>query len=200
MENWEKLFADNPAPYRAELARTQHNLGSLYSDLHDYANSERYYKLALENYEKLFADNPAPYRADLAGTQNNLGLLYSDLHDYANSERYYKMALENYEKLFIDNPAPYRAYLAECLNSTAYMHANASDYTKAINTIDEAIAMKPEEANSYDTKGEILLMQGKEQEALKMWQKVLELNPKFLDDYPEGTNLSNGLKARGLIK
>lgn len=58
----------------------------------------------------------------------------------------------------------------------------------------------PNEANFYDSKGEILLMQGKEKEALKMWQKVLELNPKFLDDYPEGTNLSNGLKAKGLIK
>ena len=154
MENKEKLFAANPAAYRAYLASTQHNLGSLYSDLHDYASSERYYKLALENYEKLFAANPAAYRADLAMTQYNLGILY----------------------------------------------ANAADYTQAMSTIDKAIELMPREAAFYDSKGEILLMQGKEQEALKIWQKVLELNPKFLDGYPEGTNLSNGLKAKGLIK
>ena len=62
------------------------------------------------------------------------------------------------------------------------------------------MSLMPEDFNLYDSKGEILLMQGKDQEALKMWKKVLELNPKFLDDYPKGTNLSNVLKAKGLIK
>ena len=285
--NYEKLFAANPAAYRAALAGTQNNLGYLYSDLHDYASSERYYKLALENREKLFAANPAAYRADLASTQNNLGILYYGLQDYACSERYYKLALENREKLFAANPAAYRAalanthwnmmllyaeteqidqydtslkktldlsrnlysldpptykqdiidlqnrtvlrmlvkggvdealalakenyaldetnktslyYLAQCFNSKAYLYANAADYTQAMSTIDKAIELMPREADFYDSKGEILLMQGKDQEALKIWQKVLELNPKFLDGYPEGTNLSNGLKAKGLIK
>ena len=284
---YEKLFSANPAAYRAALAITQNNLGSLYSDLQDYASSERYYKLALENYEKLFAANPAAYRADLAMTQNNLGNLYSYLHDYASSERYYKLALENYEKLFAANPAAYRAdlasthwnmmllyaeteqidqyytslkktldlrrnlyslypptykqdiidyqnrtvlrllvkgrvdealalakenyaldetnetslyFLARCFNSKAYLFANTADYTQAMSTIDKAIELMPREAVFYYSKGEIMLMQGKEQEALKMWQKVLELNPKFLDGYPEGTDLSNGLKAKGLIK
>lgn len=43
-------------------------------------------------------------------------------------------------------------------------------------------------------------MQGRNDEALEMWQKVLELKPNFLDDYPDGTNLSNGLKKLGLIE
>ena len=266
---------------------TQNNLGNLYSDLYDYASSERYYKQALENREKLFSANPAAYRANLAMTQNNLGNLYSYLHDYASSERYYKLALENYEKLFAANPAAYRAdlasthwnmmllyaeteqidqyytslkktldlrrnlyslypptykqdiidyqnrtvlrllvkgrvdealalakenyaldetnetslyFLARCFNSKAYLFANTADYTQAMSTIDKAIELMPREAVFYYSKGEIMLMQGKEQEALKMWQKVLELNPKFLDGYPEGTDLSNGLKAKGLIK
>ena len=195
-----KLFAANPAAYRAALATTQNNLGILYSDLHDYASSERYYKLALENYEKLFAANPAAYRADLATTQNNLGALYRALHDYASSERYYKLALENKEKLFAANPAAYRADLASTQNNLGSLYANAADYTQAMSTIDKAIELMPREAVFYYSKGEIMLMQGKEQEALKMWQKVLELNPKFLDGYPEGTDLSNGLKAKGLIK
>ena len=120
--------------------------------------------------------------------------------DYASSERYYKLALENKEKLFADNPAAYRADLASTQINLGILYANAADYTQAMSTIDKAIELMPGETNFYDSKGEILLMQGKEQEALKMWKKILELNPKFLDDYPEGTNLSNGLKAKGLIK
>ena len=91
-------------------------------------------------------------------------------------------------------------HLAQCYNSKAYQYANVLDYANAISTIDEAIELMPKESDLYDSKGEILLMQGKDQEALKMWKKVLELNPKFLDEYPEGTNLSKGLKAKGLIK
>lgn len=44
---------------------------------------------------------------------------------------------------------------------------------------------------------EILSM---DDEALAMWKKVLELNPNFLDNYPDGTNLSDGLKKLGLIE
>lgn len=52
----------------------------------------------------------------------------------------------------------------------------------------------------YMYKGEILLLQGKNEEALEMWKKVMDLNPNFLDNYPDGTNLSDGLKKLGLIE
>lgn len=58
----------------------------------------------------------------------------------------------------------------------------------------------PENPNFYDSKGEILLMQDRNDEALEMWKKVLELDPNFLDNYPDGTNLSNGLMKLGLIE
>lgn len=277
-------FKGNDIP---NIAAIQNNLGNLYSVLHDYTTSEKYYKLALENREQLFHETPETYRADLAATQNNLGILYDDLHDYTTSEKYYKLALENYEQLFSQNHDAYRAdlamtywnmmllygemetleqydlclndalklykelylsqpsvyvddvielqnrkiwrlvtngdvddamvlaqetyamdesneqskeYLAECYNSKAYEYAKTSDYVNAHKSIDKAISMLPDNANFYDSKGEILLMQNKNDEALEMWKKVLELNPNFLDDYPEGTNLSNGLKELGLIE
>jgi tetratricopeptide (TPR) repeat protein len=58
----------------------------------------------------------------------------------------------------------------------------------------------PEEANYYDSKGEILLMKGDEQEAVKMWQKVLELDPDFLSKHDGGTPLYGKLKEKGLIE
>ena len=194
------LNVTNPGIYRANLALNQYNLGTLYRDLQDYATSVKYYKLALNIWEKLSAANSEAYRGTLASTQYYLGTLYSKLHDYAASEQYYKLALGNYEKLYAANSGAYRAILVQTQNGLAYLYVKLNDYVSAISIIDEAISLTPEDANLYDSKGEILLMQGKEQEALKMWQKVLELNPKFLDDYPKGTNLSNGLKANGLIK
>jgi tetratricopeptide (TPR) repeat protein len=239
--NYEKLFAANPAAYRAALASTQNNLGILYSDLQDYASSERYYKLALENYEKLFAANPAAYRAALANTHWNMMLLYAETEQIDQYDTSLKKTLDLSRNLYSLDPPTYKQdiidlqnrtvlrmlvkggvdealalamenyaldetnetslyYLAQCFNSKAYLYANAADYTQAMSTIDKAIELMPREADFYDSKGEILLMQGKNQEALKIWQKVLELSPKFLDEYPEGTTLSNGLKAKGLIK
>lgn len=58
----------------------------------------------------------------------------------------------------------------------------------------------PDEANYYDSKGEILLMKGDEQEAVEMWQKVVELNPDFLSDYGGESQLHKQLKEKGLIE
>lgn len=253
LENFERLYATNPESYRVYITKIQNNLGNLYYNLHDYSNSEKNYKLAMVNIEQLYAANPEAYRALLAHIQHNLGSLYCNFHDYAFSEKYYKLAMGNFEQLYTAYPEAYRGNLAmtywnmmllyanvkewgnydTCLskamelfrilytsdtsaykkyivdlqnrmilrlNIKAKQYVKKLDYSNAISTIDEAISIKPQNAKLYDFKGEVFLLQGKEQEALKMWQKVLELNPKFLDDYPEGTNLFNGLKAKGLIK
>ena len=89
--------------------------------------------------------------------------------------------------------------LAAALNEKAYEYAKTDNYISAINTINRAISILPDDSRLYDSKGEIFLMQGKNQEALEMWKKVLELNPDFLKDYPDGTELSNGLKKLRLI-
>ena len=90
--------------------------------------------------------------------------------------------------------------LSQILNALAYLRAVQKRYTEAQATIDKAISLAPTNANLYDSKGEIYLMMGKDDEALKMWNKVIKQNPNFLVDYPQGTELSNKLKAKGKIK
>lgn len=87
-----------------------------------------------------------------------------------------------------------------CLNNLAYVYASQKNYSEAMTTIDKAISLAPNVPEYYDSKGEFYLMMGKEDEALKMWGKIMELNPKFLDNYPQGTELYNQLKAKGKIK
>ena len=197
LENYTQLFTQNPDAYRTDLAITQNNLGALYYYIHHYAKAEEYYLKALENKTRLFNQNPDAYRADLADTQDNLGYLYRNLHDYAKAEEYYLQALENRAQLFSQNPDAYRAILTGSYNQLAYLYAHQNNFTKALETIDKAIELMPEEADYYDSKGEILLMKGDEQEALKLWQKVLELDPDFLQTHD--SDLYKQLKEKGLI-
>ena len=91
---------------------------------------------------------------------------------------------------------------ASCYNELAYIYANKKNYNLALNYIDKAIQISSsniDKANFYDSKGEIYLMMGKDDEALKMWNKVMTLNPKYLNDYPQGTELYKKLKAKGKI-
>lgn len=85
------------------------------------------------------------------------------------------------------------------LNMKAYDEAKQGHYEEALAAIDEAISIKPDEANMYDSKGEILLMKGDERGAVKMWRKVISLDPDFIEKYEGGTELYKQLLERGLI-
>ena len=167
----------------------------LYAETEQIDQYDTSLKKTLDLSRNLYSLDPPTYKQDIIDLQNRtvLRMLVKGRVDEALA-----LAKENYALDETNETSLY--YLAQCFNSKAYLYANAADYTQAMSTIDKAIELMPREADFYDSKGEIMLMQGKDQEALKMWQKVLEMNPKFLDDYPEGTNLSNGLKAKGLIK
>ncbi len=51
----------------------------------------------------------------------------------------------------------------------------------------------------YDSKGEFYLMRRNTDEALKMWNKVMEYDKKNLDFYKDNSELYKQLKAKGLI-
>lgn len=90
----------------------------------------------------------------------------------------------------------------EKLNMLAYEYARTGTkkLEEAMTAIDNAIKLNPKEANYYDSKGEILLMMGDEQNALRMWHKVMELDPNFLQKHNGSTPLYRQLKESGLLK
>lgn len=91
-------------------------------------------------------------------------------------------------------------YQLRDLNKKAYDEAKRGRYKEALAAIDEAISIKPDEADLYDSKGEILLMKGDERGAVKMWRKVISLDPDFIEKYEGGTVLYKQLVERGLIE
>ena len=193
-ENYEQLFHLYPDAYRAGLARTCLNMMLLYTII----DTEEQYTLYLDKNLILFKDlyklQPTVYGSYVIELQKRK--VWQLL---GNGEIDDAMKLAEATCARDESNEKSKAYLAECYLNKAYEYANASDFDNAHETIDKAIALVPTNANYYNTKGEILLMQGKNEEASEIWKKVLELNPDFLKIWPDGSNLSNGLKKLGLI-
>ena len=64
-------------------------------------------------------------------------------------------------------------------NDLGYVHAFRGDFTSALKNIDMYIDLAPDEPNPYDSKGEILLMAGRLNEAAEQFQTALNKWPKF---------------------
>ena len=73
--------------------------------------------------------------------------------------------------------------LPAAYNVLAYMYARgehvAQSYPKALELIDRAISLAPQDANYLDSKGEIYLMMGKRDSAQVYWDRIVRLDPQF---------------------
>ena len=101
--------------------------------------------------------------------------------------------------VYAKNKSFYASVYSLSYNELAYFYLYRKDYEKSLICIEKAINAQPNVADFYDSKGEILFNMGKVDDALKMWNKVLNLNPSFLNNYPGGTELYKLLKSKGLI-
>lgn len=76
-----------------------------------------------------------------------------------------------------------KRYKADALNEMAYFYVEQKLYDKALTLINLAIETRPNEANYYDSKGEILYLMGNKKEAKEMWNKVVAIDPDFLQNH-----------------
>ncbi len=200
LDNITVSFSQSPDAYRADLARTLANMGNFYRTLENYPKAEECYLKAKEHFTEMFDRNPDAHRLDYSRILNTMGFFYYTIHDYARAEEYYLLSLEHRMLLYDRNPGVYGSYVAQVQINLSLLYSATQDYDKALEAIDKAIALTPEDAETYDTKGEILLKTGDTEGALKMWEKVLELYPDILSHIEDGTELYKGLKQKGLIK
>lgn len=189
------------------LANAEVNLGDVLKADEQYTEAKEYYQVGLEHLTLLYGRDPGTYRPALALVNSKLGDICVLSADLACAKQHFTAAARDYAVLYSSKPDRYRndvSYVCDMLNSLAYFHANEEkDYRSALATIDAAIAARPDEPNYYDSKGEILLMKGDAKGALKMWRKVLELDPDFLQHLEANgstSELYKGLKERGLVK
>lgn len=126
-------------------------------------------------------------------------ILYREQHKLGSIDIKYEKRREEIRKKYesIDMEASNDPMV---LNTDAYVFAKQGDFSKAHELIERAIDLAPEDANLFDSKGEFYMMEGKMDEALKMWKKVIKLDPDFLEKHNGDTPLHNGLRESGLIK
>ncbi len=70
-------------------------------------------------------------------------------------------------------------------NDLAYAYNNLGDFEKSIWAINKYITLAPEEANPYDTRGDIYALNSKIGQAIESYKKALEIKPDFYLSLPK---------------
>lgn len=87
------------------------------------------------------------------------------------------------------------------LNQIAYLYRGENRIEEAVIVLEHAILLFPDEANLYDSCGEMYYLMGRKEEALEMWHEVLKHDPDFLDSQiNHETDLTRYLKEDGLLE
>lgn len=69
------------------------------------------------------------------------------------------------------------------LNQLAYIHGNLDNFDKAFEYFQKYASVAPNEANPQDSMGDLFLRVGKMDEAIKRYEKAVELKPDFGSEY-----------------
>ena len=77
----------------------------------------------------------------------------------------------------------------DLLNFESYGKAADGDFSGALAANDSYMAIRPGDPNPFDTRGDVLYMAGRDDEAVTAYRKVLELKPDF-SDYGEYLKLA----------
>ena len=84
-------------------------------------------------------------------------------------------------------------------NMLCYVYMANYNYTKAEEYINMALNYMPDNTDLLDSKGELYIMQGNKDGALKVWNKIIELDPDFLENHNNSTTFYEKLKELGVI-
>ena len=181
---YRSLAEVNPEAYLPDVAMTLNNLANLQSDLHQYDKAEENYTEASRISRDLAEVNPEAYLPVVAGTLNNLANLQIALHLYDKAEENYTEALRIYRDLAEVNPDVYRIHYAIVLGCISYMYILKREFIKAELCARDGIRVDSTRTFIYSNLASSLLMQGKYDEAEKLYLLYKnELRDAFLDDF-----------------
>ena len=137
-----------------------------------FAYTNRDFDKTIEKLTRITEEFPDEKRAYF-----ELGLMHYQLSHYEDCLRYTLNALE------ID--PSYK----DALNQLAYAYEYLGDFENSILAIDRYINLAPDEANPYDTRGDLYAHNGYPDKALESYKKAVEIKPDFFASYRKMGNL-----------
>lgn len=195
------MYAKDSVVYSDEYAMLLNNLGYINYSTKNYDQSYEYYKQSLElrriDYKRLPNAN---YKYELARILLNLSLLCEKTQSYSQCIEYASEALGYIADVYSMYPDIFdikRNYLWD-LRLLAVSYQNLGDNKMSQQYMDQLYNLDSKDPYVYDVQGEIYLIKGDINKARKMWEKVLDLEPNYLDKIaPESSVLHDKLQALG---
>jgi len=163
-----RKYTDNVAAYDAFLRGREHYVRRTPDD---FAEAVRYLKKAVEldpNYGRAYAMLALTYwSSHLYVWSKSLGL--------SRMEAWYEAKI--YLQKAMNNPTSIAHQVA------SYMHTNSREHEEAIAEAQRAIALDPNDANSYHSMAWALIFAGRPKEALDFLEKAMRLDPHYPAHY-----------------
>lgn len=195
------MYAKDSVVYSDEYAMLLNNLGYINYSTKNYDQSYEYYKQSLElrriDYKRLPNAN---YKYELARILLNLSLLCEKTQSYSQCIEYASEALGYIADVYSMYPDIFdikRNYLWD-LRLLAVSYQNLGDNKMSQQYMDQLYNLDSKDPYVYDVQGEIYLIKGDINKARKMWEKVQQLDPSYLNKIaPETSVLFEKLQSLG---
>ena len=176
-----KLVEIYPDAYLQNLAVNLDNLARLHIQLNKYKLAEDENNKALNIFCRLTEIYPDLFLPKVVDKLKDLSDLHWILGKYDVAEQEYTEVISIYGKLEEESPTIYNSKIASAMNMLAYCQYKLGKNGLVLPTIEKAISLDPI-AEYYDSKGELLMLLGKKEEAKTVYEKILEIEPTYFDD------------------
>ena len=163
---------------KINLAISYANLATIYGEIEDWDNFNDNLSKANKELDEYNTPN-IPNQILKANIYVNLGEIYRTvMNNYPESRKYYHKGLD----IVLSAATAHSSYLKEAGNiyyNIAASYLFESDGDNAISHIDKALECDPENIHHMDGKGEVMMNLGRREDALKVWDDILRINPEI---------------------
>lgn len=163
---------------KINLAISYANLATIYGEIEDWDNFNDNLSKANKELDEYNTPN-IPNQILKANIYVNLGEIYRTvMNNYSESRKYYHKGLD----IVLNAASAHSSYLKEAGNiyyNIAASYLFEGDGDNAISHIDKALECDPENIHHMDGKGEVMMNLGRREDALKVWDDILKINPEI---------------------
>ena len=195
---YEKLTVSNPQKYFSDFVMICENKGDAHLHKSELDTAEHYYQKAYDTANKLSKFNYDIYKPNVASTLCRIGYVQQMKKNTLQAEYNYKQAIAIYKQLFNENKQMFSQAFAASLDELASVQTINNNFLDAENNYKIALKIRQSQGqNLQDTAAMVITLNGlgflyyaqskydssqeKFEEALKVCQQLVKINPQQYD-------------------